>query len=214
MRISSAEMGTGNCAFPSCTKLLRTVPGTVSTTRKDFASGVPSSATEPRSTSSVGISVSRSPSVLLLGGVKVSRTLLPTCRADKSLTATGIGGKGGAGSPGAPQPATNRHTQGASSRATRNRDECLGACDSAPVLIPIFHCLRLEDVTAEILVLDDVGELLVHVARIDLHRLFFQVRRLEGKLIQHLFENRMQPARPDILCLLVHAGGEPCDRLN
>src|SRR5208283_4564801 len=92
-----------------CRRLL-CAPGTVSTTRKDLASGVPSAFSVPRKTSSVGTSFRLSPRTLFLGIVNVSSTASPACSAAMSLIAVGIGGDGGSGSPGAPQPLATKRT--------------------------------------------------------------------------------------------------------
>src|SRR5208283_450521 len=73
--------------------------------------------------------------------------------------------------------------------------------------------LTLENVTAQILVLYDVRELLVNVGGIYLHRFLFQVRRFERELIQDFFQNRVQTARADVFRLLIHAGGKFGDGL-
>src|SRR5579863_219411 len=62
-----------------------------------------------------------------------------------------------------------------------------------------------QNIPAEVLILDDLGQLLAHVGRVHLHGLLLQVRSLEGNLFQQLFENGMQPPRPDILRIFVHA---------
>jgi hypothetical protein len=49
--------------------------------------------------------------VLLRGSVKVSSTASPSWLAFRSVTATGIGGEGGVGSPGAPQPAAMKSAE-------------------------------------------------------------------------------------------------------
>ena len=69
----------------------------------------------------------------------------------------------------------------------------------------------LQNVAAQILILDDVGELLVHVGGVDLDVLLLQVGRFEGKFIENFFQNGVQAARADVFGLLVDAGGESRD---
>src|SRR5271157_639633 len=69
----------------------------------------------------------------------------------------------------------------------------------------------LQDIAAQVLVLDDIGELLVDVGRVDLHIFLFQIRGFEGKLVENLFKNGVQAARADVFRLLVDAGGEARD---
>src|SRR5690349_474861 len=72
----------------------------------------------------------------------------------------------------------------------------------------IFYFRNSQDITAEVLVLDDIGQLLVHVGGVDLYGFLAHIGSFEGKLVEDLFENGMQAASSDILGLLVHAGGE------
>src|SRR5262249_25527040 len=71
-----------------------------------------------------------------------------------------------------------------------------------------------QNVTAEILVLHDLRQLLAHVVGIYFDRLFLQVGTFEGDLLQQLLENRVQPPRADILGRFVHARGKGGDLLN
>src|SRR3984893_9433081 len=79
--------------------------------RNDFGSGDPSGLSVPRRISTAGGSARRSPETVLAGRVKVSCTASPACCATRSAIATGIGGEGGVGSPGAPQPAASEKTK-------------------------------------------------------------------------------------------------------
>src|SRR5215469_9419265 len=184
--------------------------------RKDLESGLPSARKDPRKTSKAGVSASRAPRVLFPGIVKVSCTPSPACWAARSMIASGTGGMGGVGSPGAPQPAAARKMENRKWKVESGRTGPLSRSAGVPFLFCIsnFKIRRSEDVTAQILVLYDVGELLVDVRRIHLHAFLLEVRCLEGKLIEHFFENRMQPAGADILSLLVHVGGKARDGLN
>src|SRR5579871_513514 len=71
-----------------------------------------------------------------------------------------------------------------------------------------FRGSILQDVAAQILILHDVGKLLVDVGGVDLNVFLFKVRSFEGKLIQNLFEDRVETAGANIFSLLVDAGGE------
>jgi hypothetical protein len=71
---------------------------------KDLLSGEPFDLSEPRKISIAGGSLSCSPEVVRDGNVKTSWTPLPCWCAVKSVIGAGIGGEGGCGSPGAPQP--------------------------------------------------------------------------------------------------------------
>jgi alpha-galactosidase/6-phospho-beta-glucosidase family protein len=64
--------------------------------------------------------------------------------------------------------------------------------------IGICNRLPLQDIPAQILVLHDVRQLLVHVSGINLHRFLLQVRRFKLQLIQHFFKNRVQTPRANV----------------
>jgi len=125
--------------------------------------------------------VRRSPNVLFVGSVNVSRAASPSWRAFRSLTATGMGGEGGVGSPGAPQPTTIRNAKIEIRKSPPQKP--LRLFVRSPALhefrISIFEFRNLEDVTAEILVLHDIGKLLVNVGGIDLDRFFLQIGSLK-----------------------------------
>src|SRR5215469_12634800 len=70
----------------------------------------------------------------------------------------------------------------------------------------------LQDVAAQVLILDNVGELFVHIGGIDLDVFLFQVGGFEGKLVENFFENGVKAARADIFGLLVHASCKLSDR--
>src|SRR6266852_1066507 len=157
-----------------------------------------------------GVSVRRSPATVLGGMVKVSCTASPACCAAKSVTATGTGGDGGVGSPGAPQPpASNRMKN--EKRISKCKIRCrriLRASGFREFRVSIFEFRILKDVAAQVLVLDDIGELFVHVGSIDLDVFLFQVGGFKGKLVEHFFQNGVQAAGANIFGLLVDAGGE------
>src|SRR6266566_386496 len=81
----------------------------------------------------------------------------------------------------------------------------------APFLVSIFQFQELQDVAAQILVLDDVRELLGDVGGVNLHVLLFEVGRFERDFVQNFFEDGVEAAGADIFGLLVHAGGEAGD---
>ena len=55
--------------------------------------------------------------------------------------------------------------------------------------ITIFDYRSLQNIAAQILILDDIRELLGHICRIHLHILFLQVGRFKGQLIENLLED-------------------------
>src|SRR5256885_1445606 len=81
----------------------------------------------------------------------------------------------------------------------------------APFLVSIFRFQELQDVAAQILVLDDVRELPGDVGSINLDVLLLEVGRFERDFVQNLFEDGVEAAGADIFGLLVHAGGEAGD---
>src|SRR5207244_7847429 len=60
-----------------------------------------------------------------------------------------------------------------------------------------------QNVAAEVLVLNDLGQLLLDVSGVDAHGLLLEIRSFERDLIQKLFHDGMQAPRADILGLLV-----------
>src|SRR5262249_16526509 len=71
--------------------------------------------------------------------------------------------------------------------------------------------LHLQNVAAEILILHDVGKHLLDVCRIDSDGFLFKVRPLERDLVEKLFHDRVQAARPDVFRTFVDSGGEARD---
>src|SRR2546425_425182 len=65
-----------------------------------------------------------------------------------------------------------------------------------------------QNVTAQVLILHDVGELGAHVRPIDLDRFLLQVGALERNLLEQFFHDRMETPRPDVLGSLVDLRGE------
>src|SRR5216684_150117 len=183
-------------------------PGIVSIVRNDFASGEPSGLSAPRRISMAGVSVRRSPATVLGGMVKVSCTASPACCAARSVTATGTGGDGGVGSPGAPQPPASKRMK-SEKRIPKYEirwRRILSASGFREFRVSIFEFRILQDVAAQILVLDDIGELLVHIGRIHFDVLLLEVRSFEGKLIENLFEDGVEAAGADVFSLLVDDG--------
>ena len=119
------------------------------------------------------------PEIVLNGSVKESRTPSPAWCAARSLIATGTGGDGGTGSPGAPHPAAIKKTD---KRKWKIAKTCAGRFvvrNAVPIRFSIFQFQELQDVAAQILVFDDVRELLGDVSGVYLHVLFLQVGRLK-----------------------------------
>src|SRR5579859_6017497 len=184
--------------------------------RKDFRSGEPSGLDAPRTNSTAGGAVRRSPENVFAGKVKVSCTPSPACWAERSVTATGIGGEGGVGSPGAPQPLPNRDTSVKTPKAKLVRRASSRSRKVAvrEFRISIFKFRSLQDIAAQILILNDIGELLDYVGGIDLDILLLQIGRLEGKLVENLFKDGVKAPGADVFGLLVNAGGKARDGCN
>src|SRR5947209_9853746 len=162
-----------------------------------------------------GGSESGSPSMVFRGRVNVSATPLPACRAARSVTAVGTAGLRACGSPGAAQPAASANTSRETPKPDFSRRESAGrgAKRKSAFRVSIFEFrMTSEDVAAQVLVLDNVGELFADVGGINLHRLFLQLRRLKGNFVQYFFEDGVQPPRADIFGVLVHRGGKPRQR--
>ena len=71
-----------------------------------------------------------------------------------------------------------------------------------------------QDVSAEVLILDDIGQLLLHVGGIYAHGFLFQVRPLKRNLVQEFFHNGMQPSCSDVFGGFVHRRGKLGDFLE
>ena len=152
----------------------RSAPGIVSTTRNDLLSGDPSGLSVPRRISAAGVSVRRSPATVFAGKVKVIWTESPACCAARSLTATGMGGEGGVGSPGAPHPAaSNKNTNAAPTPKRKIRGRRIHRVSGLREFrFSIFEWI-LQYVPAQILVFHDFGELFVHIRGINFHIFLF-----------------------------------------
>src|SRR5467141_3472445 len=138
--------------------------------RNDFVSGEPSGLSVPRRISMAGVLARRSPAVVLGGMEKVSCTASPICCAARSLTATGMGGDGGVGSPGAPHPAASNKSRNAApipKRKIRGR-RILRVSGFRESRFSILEWI-LQYVPAQILVFHDFRELLVHIRGINFH---------------------------------------------
>src|SRR2546426_2621026 len=117
--------------------------------------------------------------------------------------AAGTGGEGGTGSPGAPQPADKEKME---KRKWKTGKSCAGSfvIDSrVPFLFSIFQFQELQNVAAQILVLDDIRELLGNVGGVHFYVLLLQVGRFERNFIENFFEDGVQAPRADIFRLLV-----------
>src|SRR5206468_8484934 len=67
-----------------------------------------------------------------------------------------------------------------------------------------------EDIPAQILVFYDVPEPLAHVLNIHTDRLFLQLHASKGDLFQERLHDRVEPARADVLGILIHHASKPC----
>src|SRR5712672_293749 len=193
----------------------RSAPGIVSTTRNDLLSGDPSGLSVPRRISAAGVSVRRSPATVFAGKVKVIWTASPACCAATSLMATGMGGEGGVGSPGAPHPAASNKSRNAApipKRKIRGR-RIQKVSGFREFRFSIFEWI-LQYVPAQILVFHDFGELLVHIRRINFHVFLLKVGSLEGKLVENFFKNGVQAASANVFCRFVDAGREFGDGID
>src|SRR3979490_1283306 len=123
----------------------------------------------PRRISTAGGDGSFSPVMEIDGRVKESSTPSPAWRAVRSLIATGTRAEGGTGSPGAPQPAVKRRIEKRNWTSGKNFLGRWVSWSRFPFLFSIFQFQELQDVAAQILVLDDVRELLGDVSGVHLH---------------------------------------------
>ena len=62
---------------------------------------------------------------------------------------------------------------------------------------------HLQDVTAEILILNDFGKHFLDVSRVDTNVLLLEVRPLERNLVEKFLHDRVQAASTDVLCAFV-----------
>ena len=93
------------------------------------------------------------------------------------------------GSPGAPQPPASKRMNGEKQipkQEIRHR-RILSASGFREFRVSIFEFRILQDVAAQVLVFDDIGELPVHVGRIHFDVFLLEVRSLEGQLVENLF---------------------------
>src|SRR5437763_12580043 len=70
-----------------------------------------------------------------------------------------------------------------------------------------------QDVAAQILVLDDIGQHFLNVGRVDADGFLFEIRALERNLVEELFHDRMEAPCPDVLRGFVDGGCEASDFL-
>src|SRR5947208_11122372 len=80
-----------------------------------------------------------------------------------------------------------------------------------PFLFSIFQFQELQDVAAQILVLDDVRKLLGNVGGVNLHVFLLEVGRFERDFVQNFFEDGVEAASANVFGLLVHVGGKAGD---
>src|SRR5216110_1391530 len=81
----------------------------------------------------------------------------------------------------------------------------------APFLVSIFQFQELQDVAAQILVLDDVRKLLGNVGGVNLHVFLLEVGRFERDFVQNFFEDGVEAPSANVFGLLVHVGGKAGD---
>src|ERR1700722_4463032 len=58
---------------------------------------------------------------------------------------------------------------------------------------------RSENISAQVLIFDNIGELLAHIVSIYFNSLFFQIRPFERHFLQQFFHDRVQTPGADIL---------------
>src|SRR5258706_5407858 len=123
---------------------------------------------------------------------------------------TGTRGAGGVGSPGAPQPTARRKMKSEirKSKTKIRRRRIQSASEFREIRFCIYAFRFLQDVAAQVLILDNVGELLVHVGGVDLDVFLLEVGGFEGELIENFLEDCVEAAGADVLSLLVDACGE------
>src|SRR2546423_6386853 len=86
--------------------------------------------------------------------------------------------------------------------------------DWFPFPFSIFKFQLSQDVATQVLILDDFGELFMDIRGIYFDIFLFQIRRLEGKLVENFFENGVQTSSADIFRLLVDTGSEFSDGVD
>src|ERR1700682_6438727 len=141
---------------------------------------------------------------MFAGKEKLIWTASPVCCAARSVILTGVGGTGGVGSPGAPQPVTKRNSRSEirNSKGKIRRRRIQSASEFREIRLSIYAFRTLQDVAAQVLILDNVRELLMHVRGVDLDIFLLQVGSFEGEFVENFLENSVQAASADILGLL------------
>ena len=71
-----------------------------------------------------------------------------------------------------------------------------------------------QNIPAQVLVLDDLGELFADVHGVHLDGLLLEVGTVEGNILQQFFENGVETARADVLGGFIHPRGEAGDLLQ
>src|SRR5205807_10551222 len=77
-----------------------------------------------------------------------------------------------------------------------------------PFLFSIFPCRELQDVAAQILVLDDVRKLLGYIGGVNLHVFLLEVGRFERDFVQNFFEDGVESASANVFGLLIHVSAK------
>src|SRR5437899_5928931 len=80
-----------------------------------------------------------------------------------------------------------------------------------PFIFSIFQFRELQDVAAQILVLDDVRKLLGNVGGVNLHVFLLEVGRFERDFVQNFFEDGVESASANVFGLLIHVSRKAGD---
>src|SRR5437588_5666760 len=150
------------------------------------------------------------------GAGQLSMTRFPRCMPERSSVRCGTASTGGSGGRRFPQPENvkakgKRQKAKIKSESTSRRGRIS--------LLPFAFCLLpfafiSEDVAAEVLVFDDVGERARDVFGVDQLPLLFEVWAEEAYLVEDFLHDGMEAARAYVLGLVVDADGEARDRVN
>src|SRR5262245_31868033 len=137
----------------------------------------------------------------------------PCCSTPRFSTWSGARGIGASGSPTLPQALKKTKRQG--DKETRRRaktDFSLSPC----LLFSLSPCLSgspalrlfLQNVSAEIFILHDIGQHLANVSGVDNLAFLFQIGAFERNLVEDFLEDRVQAARAYVFSGLVHPESE------
>src|ERR1044072_933118 len=148
------------------------------------------------------------------GAGQTKITWLPRCAPDSNSVRCGIRSTGGSGGRRLPQVGAIDNMQSPSNnikwRGADLRDFTEGLRNWATLVLG--GCL--ENVTAEILILDRVFEHALNVGSVDRLLLGLEVGTFETDLVEKSFDDRVQAPRADVFRFLVHASREVCNRID